>query len=242
MKLLFTLLLSISTFLSLIAQKSGVISYSETVKMNITIDGDQTAGIDLSEYLPENMSSGAKLTFDQNTSSYKKGESEDGDLELGDEDAGIKIVVLGNDIDSELYIDHKANMKTDLRGFMGKAFIVEEEVNKIKWKITNEKVKYLDYECIKATSTNDENKDVVAWFAPQIPVSVGPMGYGQLPGAILMLSEGEEDLVIKATKVELKDVDTISKPTDGEKVSYEEFEKIVEERTKEMMQSHTRGF
>ena len=241
MKSLFTLFISLSTLVAIFSQTSGAISYSETMKMSISINGDD-AGIDLSEFLPESMSSTSTLTFDNKISSYKQGESDTGDLELGDEDAGIKIVVLGNDIDSELYIDHNTKMQTELKGFMGKAFIVEENVDKIKWKITSEKVKYLDYECIKATSTNEEGKEIVAWFAPKIPASVGPRSYGQLPGAILMLSEGEEDLVIKATKVEIKEVDTIQKPSDGEKVSQEEYEKIVEERTKEMMQGNTRGF
>lgn len=236
MKLLLTLIISLTTTILLFSQTSGKITYSETMKMNISVDG---AGIDLSDYLPDNMTSNSMLTFDGKISTYKKGESEDGDLELGDEDSGIKIVVLSDDIDSELYIDQSTKMQTELKGFMGKAFIVEESIKKLKWKITSEKVRYLDYECIKATSTNEEGDEIVAWFAPKIPVSVGPMSYGQLPGAILMLSKGEEDLVIKATKVQLEEVEAIEKPTDGKKVSQEEYEAIVEERTKEMMQNHT---
>lgn len=234
------MLLSFCTACLLSAQISGTISYSETMKMDIQISGDQGAGIDLSEFLPESMSSQSNLTFDGKISSYKKGQSEDGDLELGDEDSGIKIMVLGNDIDSELYIDHGAKVQTELKGFMGKAFIVEEPIEKFKWKISNEKIKYLDFECIKATSINEEDKEIVAWFTPEIPASVGPLSYGQLPGAILMLAVGEEDLVIKATKIELKNVVEIQKPTNGEEVTQEQYEKIVKERTEEMMQNYSR--
>ena len=239
MKSFLTLLLSFVITNFALAQTSGVISYSETVKMNITIDGGGSGGIDLSEFLPESMTSNSDLFFDGKISSYKKAESENENLEMGDEDSGIKIIVMSDDIDSELYINYATKMITDQKGFMGKAFIVEESLEKMKWKITGEKVKYLEYECIKATRTKEDGKEVVAWFAPKITASVGPMMYGQLPGAILMLSEGEDDLVIKATKVELMEVSEIKKPTKGDKVTDEEYKKIVEEKTKEMMQGHS---
>lgn len=49
-----------------------------------------------------------------------------------------------------------------------------------------------------------------------------------------MLSKGDKDLEIKATKIELKEVDKIEKPDNGKKVTEEEFDKIVEEKMKEM--------
>lgn len=236
MKSLSTIVLCIAAITMSMAQSSGVITYSETMKMNFTIDSEESGGIDLSEFLPESMSSQKLLTFSDKVSVYTAVSSDQENMELGNEDAGIKIVVMGDDIESVLYIDHSAKLSTEQKGFMGKTFVVEEAIEKMKWKITSEKVKYLDYECTKATRTNDDGKEVVAWFAPKISASVGPSAYGQLPGAILMLSEGDEDLVIKATNVEFKDVDELNKPTDGKKVTSEEYEKIVDEKTKEMMQ------
>lgn len=218
------------------AQTSGVISYSETMKMNVTLDSEETGGMDLSEFLPKSMTSSSDLTFDGKISSYKKGESESENIEVGDEDAGVRIVFMSDDVDSELYIDQSSKMIVEQKGFMGKTFIVEESLEKMKWKITGEKVKYLGYECIKAVRTMEDGNEVIAWFAPRIPASVGPKLYGQLPGAILMLSEGDEDLVFKATSIELKDVSEIKKPTNGKKVTNEEYGIIVDEKTKEMMQ------
>lgn len=238
MKSILTLTFTLIAASILYAQSSGIITYSESVKMNIEIDGDVAGGMDLSEFLPESMTSSYNLSFNGKVSSYKKVNDDNSNMELGDEDAGIKIVIMGDDLETDLHVDRSTKMVTELKGFMGKAFIVEESLDKLKWKITGEKVKYLDYECIKATRTNSEGEEVVAWFAPQLPVSVGPQLYGDLPGAILMLSQGEEDVVIKATNIELKEVGSIHKPTKGEKVTSEEYEKIVEEKTKEMMQQH----
>ena len=41
-----------------------------------------------------------------------------------------------------------------------------------------------------------------------------------------MLSKGDKELEIKATKVELGEVEELKKPKDGKKVTEEEFEKI----------------
>ncbi len=94
---------------------------------------------------------------------------------------------------------------------------------------------YLGYECQKATSSSEEG-ETVAWFTPEIPVQHGPSSYNQLPGAILMLSTPEQKMEIMATEVILDESHQkeIKAPTKGKKVTNEEFEKIIEEKTKEM--------
>ena len=231
------LVLSLLIANGIIAQKSGVITYQETMKLNIEID-DAPAGIDLAGMLPTSRSVTKQLMFDDNESIYVDGGEGPEDIEISSDDGSIQIMMVESDIESKLYTDHKNNISLDQQGFMGKAFVIDKPVAKIKWKITPEKVKYLDYECMKATMTDEEGVEVVAWFAPAIPVKAGPSGYGQLPGAILMLSKGDKDLEIKALSVDLKEVDTIEKPDEGKKVTEEEFDKIVEEKMKEMEKSH----
>lgn len=223
---------------TLMAQKSGVITYQETMKLNIDFGGDAPDGVDLAGMLPTDRSVTKQLTFNENESIYIDSGEGPEDTEISSDDGSIQIMLVESDIENRLYTNHKENVCLDQQGFMGRAFIINRPVSKIKWKITPEKIKYLDYECIKATMTDEEGEEVVAWFAPAIPTKAGPSGYGQLPGAILMLSRGDKDLEIKATKVELKEVDKIEKPDDGKKVSQEEYEKIVEEKMKEMEKEH----
>ncbi len=230
-----TLMLAICLFASIIlnAQKSGVITYQETMKLNIEID-DAPAGVDLAGMLPTSRSVSKNLIFDGSKSMYADGGEEVEDTEISSDDGSIQIVLKQDDHENRLYTDHENMVCLDQQGFMGRAFVIDRPVEKQKWKISGEKIKYLDYECIKATTADEEGVEIVAWFAPAIPVKAGPNGYGQLPGAILMLSKGDQDLEIKATKVELKEVEEIKEPTDGKKVTKEEYDKIVEEKMKEM--------
>ena len=67
-----------------------------------------------------------------------------------------------------------------------------------KWTITNETGKLGKYKVIKAVSGK-----VSAWFAPDIPVSFGPQGYGGLPGLILQVDAGVRQ--VYAYKIILSD-------------------------------------
>lgn len=220
-----------------LAQTSGVISYQETMKLEIEMD-NTPGGVDLSGMLPSSRSVSKKLIFDSKESIYIDTGDAPEDIEMSSDDGSIKIQLMQSDIESKLYTDHKNNICLDQQGFMGKTFLINKPIEKIKWKITPEKIKYLDYECMKATTTDEEGVEIVAWFAPAIPVKAGPAEYGQLPGAILMLSKGDKELEIKATKIEMGEVDEIKKPNDGKKVTKEEYDKIVEEKMKEMAKEY----
>ena len=76
----------------------------------------------------------------------------------------------------------------------------------------------------------------MAWFTPMIPVPSGPNQYNGLPGMILHMDFDDGIRQITAVDIVLKDLekDLIVKPTKGKKVSEEEFDKIREEKIKEM--------
>jgi GLPGLI family protein len=78
--------------------------------------------------------------------------------------------------------------------------------------------------------------DAEAWFTTAIPVSGGPMGFGQLPGMILELNLGDGTMVISATEVNLREVDgdELEAPNKGKKVSREEFDEMAREKMEEM--------
>jgi len=100
----------------------------------------------------------------------------------------------------------------------------------------NQKI-ILNYPCQEAV-LKDTSRKIVAWFTSAIPVSTGPNGYANLPGIILAADIDSGKVAIAATNVELKDFDAkiMIKPTEGKKVTKEQFEKIKEEKRKEMQQ------
>jgi len=66
-------------------------------------------------------------------------------------------------------------------------------------------------------------------------VPLGPKRYNQLPGAILLLSVDEGKTEIRATEVDLGQPKPsfLVKPTNGQKVSQDEYDVIVARKLKE---------
>ena len=120
--------------------------------------------------------------------------------------------------------------------YLGKLFLIEKNINEIKWVISNKSKKINGYNCYKATTaininTNNSLKEqeIIAWFAPKINISTGPIGFGGLPGLILELQKGNfiffADEVVLNPKNHIK----ITKPNEGLRVSEKEYEVIVKD-------------
>ncbi|MFA6334102.1 MAG: GLPGLI family protein [Bacteroidales bacterium] len=61
----------------------------------------------------------------------------------------------------------------------------EEPIPQMEWQIAASEIKtILGYECFKAT-TSFRGRDYEAWFAPSIPIPLGPWKFSGLPGLIL---------------------------------------------------------
>ena len=217
----------------LMAQTEGTISYTETMKLDIQLDGIDESMKDL---IPTSQSTEMELLFNSAESIYRplKGEGPE-ELDISSDDGSFQIkLVMGDDVESIMYINNEKEEYVHQQGIMGKPFRIVDRIEKRKWKLTGEKVRYLDYECQKAVY-EDEDSFVVAWFTSQIPAQIGPASYRGLPGAVLMVSIDEGQVEIKANKVEMGDLsEEIASPSEGKKVSAEKFEEIRLAKEKEM--------
>lgn len=232
MKFLHTLLF-VLMMCSLQAQTQGKISYKETIKMEFKFEGMDQA---LRDQLPKSHSTSKELIFNQNESLYKVkkgGEAEDLEMEAGDGSVKIRMSMT-EEVEDIRYTNAKEKKYIHQKGIMSKSFLVKDDLERPKWKITNEKIKYLDYECQKATMEKDD-KLIVAWFTTQIPYQIGPGSYHGLPGAILLLNIDDGKTEISAQSVTFENVE-INPPKKGKKVNAEKFEKIKEEKMEEMKQ------
>lgn len=231
-KHLITCLIVFSYILNSNAQKSGTISYNTKMKLDIQMDGGAMEAF--KDMLPPSMETVNLLAFNNNESTFKEqvnSNSEEQTIQSDDET--IKLSMMTSTLESILYHNFNIMKSIDQKEFMGRQFLVLDDIKKINWKLSNEKVKYLDYECIKATAINEEGEEIVAWFTPQIPQKVGPNGYGQLPGAILMLSVGGDKLEYKASEIKFEEME-IKEPTKGKEVTKSEFKEIRDVKMKEM--------
>jgi GLPGLI family protein len=171
--------------------------------------------------------------------------------EVGNATMSIKVTFSGV---GKKYINLKDKSKVVEDEIFGKEFLIVDTLEKLNWILVNETKKIGDYSCYKAEVTvpvtekqkqeyqdflkkqekkislfpMEEPKDkvITAWYAPEIPVSLGPLNYWGLPGLILEINE--DDVIILCSKVTLsnKEVAKIKVPNTGKKVTQTEFDAI----------------
>lgn len=92
------------------------------------------------------------------------------------------------------------NTQDSIVTYHGKIFINHyryfEPVPKFEWKLEDETMTVLGYECHKAT-TRWRGRDWIAWYA-DIPLSAGPWKFHGLPGLILQLEDSNKEHYFEA--------------------------------------------
>ena len=234
MKKLIIILTALLPFSVFAQNTEGEVAYDEKVNLHISVSEENEQ---IRAMLPEHQIFKKVLYFNEGESLYKDvpRSEEEGDQTVEGGDGNFKFVMKMTAPDNKTYKNLADNKKVDQQEFMGKKFLIVDKTDKYEWKLTGEQKMILDYPCMRATY-QDTTREVEAWFTPQIPVSTGPGSYGQLPGLILELSIDGGKRTITATEVKLGPLEkgVMEKPTNGKKVTQEEFKQIVEEKTKEM--------
>ncbi|MBG7612676.1 GLPGLI family protein [Polaribacter sp. BAL334] len=196
------------------------------------------------------------LEFDKTTSSYKEEEklnAPNPQANLG----GMQVIsVFGGGGSGSLYFknlkEKRFVSKTDI---MGKTFLIKDSIPNYEWQLTSETKNIGNYTCYKATFTkevenrmmtveNGETKQTkktetiitTAWYTPQIPISNGPTFYHGLPGLILEINDGKTTIVCTEIVLNPSEKITISEPDKGKIVSQAEYDKIQDEKNKELME------
>lgn len=240
-RILTTALACILTITNLTAQEvlSGTVTYQQVVRYNFEniekAHGNDQGTQDWLATLPKEGTSIQVLNFNSKEALF-----EEDDSEKEATPAGLQRALMfenslkpSNPLAQKVYYDFDKNQKLEQVEFMTRLFLVESEIEPVPWKLGSEKKKVLDYICLGATA-NIDGQEIKAWFAPEIPVSLGPSVFGGLPGLILAVERNGETAYV-ATSVDLSPAANLSmaKPNKGSKVSREEFAAIQKEKEKE---------
>lgn len=143
---------------------------------------------------------------------------------------------------SKVYIDLNEDKLVKEEDLFGKKFLISGETTDKPWKITGKQKQVGNFLCQEA-SYQDSTVNVVAWFTPMIPASVGPGEYRGLPGAVLRVEIDDSQRVLTATKIITEPLadNTIVKPQEGEEIEQDAFDKLKEEKIQEMRESFGGG-
>jgi len=237
MKRIITLVISLS-FGHFNYAQSGKIIYDVKQNMEVIFGGEvevKNLPDGMAEMFSEPQNFSKELLFHDGVSLYrdKKGEEME-DLNYSSDDGSIEIRIFQEEVPEILYVDHHSSKIIHQKGIMGKPFVIKDSFENLPWKITSEKVKFLNYECIKATYEEDD-KLIVAWFTPEIAPYLGPSKYHSLPGTILLLNINDGETEFKAREIIKDDFSSeINAPKKGKKVSQKEYDEIKLEKEKEM--------
>lgn len=212
---------------------TGSITYEEVISLDIKLEGDMEA---FAAMIPKEKKSKKLLTFNPEASVYTVIKEEEKKQDINGN--GMHITFNTDQPDEIIYKDIAGGKMYQQRSFMDRDFLVTGAIKKYDWKITGNQKKLLGYPCQEATTITDKDT-ITAWFTPAIPVASGPASMGSLPGMIL---EAQINKQVHITAIEVNkgkvDEELLKKPKKGKKVTSEEFEAIVKEKTKEMQEQY----
>ena len=213
------------------AQKKGTITYNFKILEDEKFIKNEVIGKFFLQAIEGAKHLKFELTFNDSISEFKliKNMALDGE--------NLEIAIIDSRARKEIYIFKNKIYHNNSNGlFKENEFLIIDPLNQ-NWVYTNE-TKIIDgYTCYKATNeyivTNGKifKHPVIAWFCPQIPISIGPRGYGGLPGLILELQEWNS--VFGVEKIEFSNnVKEIILPQEGKIISEQEYQNKVGEAVK----------
>ncbi len=200
------------------------------------------------------------LTFNKIASTYKEEEKLDqGNSRHG----GMRFMMIGGGPSGKFYKNTQTKIVAKESEFSGKNFLIKDDLITYEWKMEEESKMIGEYLCFKATTVvqrpvrntnirfgrrnnnNEKKKEepvepeielviVTAWYTLDIPVNHGPDDYWGLPGLILEVQDGNTSILCSKIVLNPKEKSDISEPKKGKVVTQKEYDKIVEEKTKEM--------
>ena len=239
----------------------GIAHYKSS--MNVTPinpvgqDMDEATRESIRKQIAQQMQRDYVLTFNLQEATWKEKQALD-PVSNPSANGGMQIRISNGN--SKSYVNPSKNEFLEETEIFGKKFLIKDELEQFKWKITNEQKKIGDYTVTKAvytdinerlsltlsdsertTQTTTDTTEVVAWFTSEIPVSQGPNNSYGLPGLILELKE--DNMTYLCTKIELNPASAIviEKPSKGKEVTREEADKIRDERLQDMMKRYDTG-
>jgi GLPGLI family protein len=244
----------------------GVATYKTKRKVDLKIDSTNTSLAPdmqkkMQEMLKKQFEKTFLLSFNREESVYK----EDVSLETpgsGISVDGIQIKAFGGGGGSDvLYKNTKAGSFINQNELFGKIFLIKDSLETYQWQLEKDTKNIGKFTCYKATfkedvevttssfgngnddadsepKTETRTRTVTAWYTPQIPINNGPSQFQGLPGLILEINDGEQQIICSQIVLNPENDISIKKPSKGKEVSKAEFDEIREKKLIEFQERY----
>ncbi len=124
--------------------------------------------------------------------------------------------------------------------FIDGVYLISDKFDQYKWKLHKDLKKIGKYKCYKATykkleinpiTQEKHSVKIIAWYTLDIPLPFGPRDFGGLPGLILFVKVGGVYYIANKVQVNVPIASNeIKKPTKGQKMTREQFNKHLEKK------------
>ncbi len=228
--LFFILLMGMAASIS--AQISqGVINYEVRMDVHRSLPPERQ---ELKAMIPQFRTDNFQLFFTPTESLYKAIEDQV-HQPMGGGGGGMRMMMRAPK--TETHVDRETRVRTVFQDVMGRNFLITDTLSIEPWKFGNEQMEIAGYMCMMAWYSDTVAKqEITAWFTPQLPPFLGPDKYVTLPGTVLAVDINNGERVWVARQIEAREVKPaeVRKPSRGEKMTREEFNKFVEEQMQRM--------
>lgn len=181
----------------------------------------------MKENLPQFKTSYFQLTFSDNKSVYK--------FHHWDDKVKIPDFLRRNDEENIWYFDHNAGTFNMQKNVFGSNFVVDDQINPIEWKLTNESRMIAGFNCRKAVGKIMDSVYVFVFYTEEILIPGGPCSLHGLPGLILGVTIPRLYASWIATTVQVNGVDaSVIKPVSAKKTyTVKTLQTTLKDRTKD---------
>ena len=208
-----------------LCQESGIVSYTVTsdwTKMMATCDYLSKAEKERSAYTWGGRTFERKAELKFNAGEYR--------FEYQDDNEGSTYQWRREEY--IIYRDRENEESTDIMTILDKQYVLKDSVVCQNWKILNDMKEVAGRICMNASWYDSiKKKEVIAWFALDLPIPLGPNRYCGLPGMILEINEANGAVVYTATTILLPEENVeIEKPVYKKKtkvIDYTMYDKII---------------
>lgn len=206
--------------------KEGTIIYERKADLHRRMPDEQMKAM-----VPQFRTEKQQLFFKDNISVYKAIAKDEAPDPFEDGNGGQIMIRIGGPGDGGvLYKNFTTQQFLEQTSLGDKDYVIDDTVKAQAWKLADETKNVLGYTCKKATVKTPMGSDIIAWYAEDIPLPIGPENFNGLPGAILMLDVNNAEIVFTAVELK-KETDTkeLKAPNSGKHITRADFQKKMDE-------------
>ncbi|WP_373521076.1 GLPGLI family protein [Aquiflexum sp.] len=210
----------------------GVITYSTKINMHKRIPAGQE---EMKKMMPEFNTSQNLLVFNQLSSLYKAVPPDENPFESQAGPGGGQMVIrIANQ--NETYFDRDEDMVIQLREFMGKKYLTKNDTKRLPWKLGTETKEIQGFLCRNAFFTDENEREILAWYTEELRIPLGPDRFHGLPGLIMEVNINEDEMVISVEKLDFRSLkkNELKEPKVGKEITDEAYRAMMQEQMEKM--------